>query len=259
MESFISIIMESTFADKILIFTDGACSGNPGPGGFGTIVVHPSGHIEEFGEGRKSTTNNRMEMLAIYKGLEAIKDTPGDIWILTDSTYVIRGITQWIWGWKNKGWKTASGNDVSNQEIWQMLDKAVQKRKTLGEIEWKYVRGHSGTPGNERCDEIAVAFSKNQNPNLYSGSLIKYPVAIHDLPEDMSLPAPKPKKEKTKAHSYLSYVGGQLKRHKTWKECESVVKGRPGAKFKKSTSPEDEKSIVESWGLNPSRLLTIDE
>ena len=251
--------MDLNFSDKILIFTDGACSGNPGPGGFGTILALPDGQIYELGEGRASTTNNRMEMVAVIKGLQKIKAQPGNVWVLTDSTYVIRGITQWIWGWKKKGWVTAEGKEVTNKDLWQALDDEVAQRKKIGQIDWKYLRGHQGTPGNERCEEIAVEFSKNRRPTLYSGSLLEYPVEIHDLPEDMSLPPMKAPGEKKKAaHSYLSYVNGKLERHSSWSECEARVKGRSGAKFKKSTSAADEKKIVKDWGLDPSSVDSLD-
>ncbi|MBC87609.1 MAG: ribonuclease HI [Bdellovibrionaceae bacterium] len=238
-----------------LIFTDGACSGNPGPGGYGTVIVDPSGHVKELGGKRSNTTNNQMELQAVIEGLKEIQGTPGDLWILTDSTYVIHGITKWIWGWKRKGWTTADGKPVNNQPEWKELDRLVANRKGLGALDWKYVRGHSGTPGNERCDGIAVDFTKGKWVDLYDGPLLNYGYAIHDLPEDMSVPEMKSRNEKKKsAYSYLSYAGGELKRHKTWKECEAQVKGRSGAKFKKATSATDEKSIVESWGLSPEKL-----
>ncbi|MCJ8275308.1 MAG: ribonuclease HI [Bdellovibrionales bacterium] len=247
--------MDDQFTDKILIFTDGACSGNPGPGGFGVVIVYPEGEIEEMGGSDPETTNNRMEMLATILALKKVADREEDVWVLTDSTYVIRGITQWIWGWKKKGWKTASGNEVTNIDLWKSLDQVVAGRKQKSKLDWKYLRGHSGTPGNERCDEIAVAFSKKKFIELYKGSLIEYPIAIHDLPEDLSLPPMKSSSgKKAAAHSYLSYVNGQLQRHQTWKECEAVVKGRPGAKFKKSTSAANEQEIVKGWGLDPKKL-----
>jgi ribonuclease HI len=247
--------MKLDFSSQLLMFTDGACSGNPGPGGYGTILVYPEGEVEELGEARQDTTNNRMEMLAIIKGFQALRKRPGDLWILTDSTYVIRGITQWIFGWKKKGWTTGEGAEVSNKDYWLLLDEEVRERKKMGTIEWKYLRGHAGHPGNERCDEIAVAFSKGKYISLYTGPLLKYPYAIHDLPEDLSLPPMKTEYEKKPpAHSYLSYVGGQLERHLTWAECEAKVKGRPGAKFKKSKSAEDEQAIIKGWGLNPDLL-----
>ena len=195
------------------------------------MLVYPEGRVVELGRGYDKTTNNRMELTAVIDGINALESEEVPLWVLTDSTYVIRGITQWIWGWKKKGWKTASGSPVTNRDLWEALDQAVRTREKLGEIEWKYVRGHTGVPGNERCDEIAVGFTKKKWVELYDGDLLQYSIAIHDIPTDLSLPAMREKKEKKAAHSYLSYVNGQLKRHSTWKECEAVVKGRPGAKF----------------------------
>ena len=250
--------MDLNFETTILAFSDGACSGNPGRGGYGVVIAHPEGRIEELGGGRSATTNNRMELMGVIAALEALEDSTNDLWMLTDSTYVIRGITQWIWGWKKKGWKTASGSEVSNKDLWQRLDRLVTGYHSRAKIHWKYVRGHAGIPGNERCDEIAVGFTKKQSVSLYEGSLLEYPVAIHDLPDDMSLPPMKSKTAKKAAHSYLSLVNGQLERHSTWKECEARVKGRPGAKFKKSTSSANEIEIAESWGLNSSHLAKLD-
>jgi len=240
---------------QILIFTDGACSGNPGKGGYGTVIVYPEGKVKELGGGKKETTNNQMEMMAVVMGLKEISSSDKDVLVLTDSTYVIQGITSWIFGWKKKSWKTASGSDVSNKDLWVELDREVSKRKEKSKIDWGYVRGHVGVPGNERCDEIAVHFSKNKFVELYDGSLLGYEIAIHDIPDDISLPK---KKDKTssdssssrkgkKAHSYLSYINGKLFIDKTWPECEARVKGRSGVKFKKSISAEDEKDIIFKW------------
>jgi ribonuclease HI len=176
---------------------------------------------------------------------------------MTDSVYVIRGITQWIWGWQKKGWKTAQGEDVSNVDLWKRLSALVSRRGKENPISWKFVRGHSGIPGNERVDEIAVAFSKNQRPRLYRGPLLQYDVAIHDLPDDFTVPEPRPlgaKAEKKTAFSYLSVVNGVAMRHKTWPECEARVKGRPGAKFKKAMSASEEAEILEAWGFSQADL-----
>lgn len=243
------------FAKSLLLFTDGACSGNPGPGGYGSILVWPEGKVLELGSGRSETTNNRMEMTAVLEGLKHFEDTSGPLCIFTDSTYVIRGITQWIWGWKKRGWKSSSGGTVANRDLWEALDHLVKERKKLGSLEWKYLRGHSGTPGNERCDEIAVGFTKRRKVDLYEGSLLQYPVAIHDLPENMDLPPMrKSQGPKKAAHSYLSYINGKLERHTDWKSCEAKVKGRPGAKFKKSTSPQNEIEIARQWGLSDTEI-----
>jgi ribonuclease HI len=242
------------FRDTILIYTDGACSGNPGRGGWGSIVVTPDGHVRELGGGPYQTTNNQMEMLAVTEALKAVHGKPGPVVVCTDSVYVIRGITQWIWGWMRNGWKTADGGDVSNKEYWQDLSAVVGQRKGRDKIRWRHVRGHSGIPGNERCDEIAVRFSQGQPIHLYDGPLLRYDVPVYDLPEDGPLPEGSSKKEKKPAYSYLSLIGGIPMRHSNWPDCERRVKGQPGAKFKKATSAEDERAILRSWGVDPASI-----
>jgi ribonuclease HI len=241
-----------TFED-IIVFTDGACSGNPGRGGWGTIIVLPEGEVEELGGKAEETTNNRMELMAAIVGLERLAKIPGKVSVYTDSVYVIKGITQWIWGWRQRGWKNSLGEDVANQDLWEQLSRAVGRRASEDRISWHYVRGHIGVPGNERVDEIAVSFSKGKSVSLYRGPLLRYGIAIHDIPEDTSLPEPKkdiPKK--IAAYSYVSLVDGIARRHKTWPDCERLVKGRSGAKFKKTTSAENEQEILVSWGVDPN-------
>ncbi|MBC3919737.1 ribonuclease HI [Undibacterium sp. CY18W] len=135
--------------DKIDIYTDGACKGNPGIGGWGALLVAGDKKKELFG-GEKDTTNNRMELMAVIQALGALK-RPCQITLHTDSQYVLRGITEWITGWKAKGWKTASKAPVKNVDLWQQLDEA----RNIHEIDWRWVRGHTGHPGNERADQLA--------------------------------------------------------------------------------------------------------
>ncbi|MFP2926675.1 RNase H family protein [Pyxidicoccus sp. 3LG] len=247
-----------------LVFADGACSGNPGPGGWGTIIVTPDGAVTELGGHEPETTNNRMELTAVGKALRHLEKTPGPLHIHTDSTYVIQGITRWAFGWSKRGWKTAEGNEVANAIYWKRLMALLaQRRQTFSDgdakVEWRYVRGHMGVPGNERVDEIAVAFSKRKSVQLYEGPLQGYDVAVHDLPEDMSLPEEKPRqKEAAKAYSYLSEVGRSVKRHATWAACERRVKGVPGARFKKTKSPQDEAKILEEWGVKAQDVQAED-
>ena len=145
------------------IYTDGACSGNPGPGGWGTVVYFADGSVHEMGGAEAHTTNNRMEMQAAIAALQFLKDVgyTEAIELYTDSEYVKNGITQWIHGWKKKGWKTSTGKLVMNPELWQQLDALNTKQ-----IQWRYVRGHTGNVGNERCDTIARAFSLGKVPDL---------------------------------------------------------------------------------------------
>ena len=131
------------------IYTDGACSGNPGPGGWGAVMRWRDAERELWG-GEADTTNNRMEMTAAIKAIEAVK-RPVKIRIHTDSTYLKDGITKWIANWKLKGWKTANRKPVKNVDLWQMLDEAT----THHDVEWHWVKGHAGHPENERADELA--------------------------------------------------------------------------------------------------------
>ena len=237
-----------------VIYTDGACSGNPGPGGWGTVVVTPDLKVYELGGAENPSTNNRMEIGAALRGLQSVAAIPEPVHLYTDSTYLIRGITLWIWGWRKNGWKTAEGKEVQNRTLWEELSRVVAARPVGGKIEWKWVRGHTGHAGNERCDEIAVAYSQNRHPNLFKGVLKDYSLPILDFPESDGLPEMKPKQEKKVAFSYLSVVDGKPVRHRDWPSCERRTKGKSGAKFKKAMSQDDESSILKSWGLDGSRL-----
>ncbi len=152
------------------IYTDGACSGNPGPGGWGTLIEFADGQVHELGGRDKATTNNRMEMQAAIAALEFLNEArveSGAVILHTDSEYLKNGITKWIKGWKRKGWKTSAGKAVLNQDLWQQLDQlsdALSSAKLT--IDWRYVRGHAGNPGNERCDEIARAFTHSSAISL---------------------------------------------------------------------------------------------
>jgi ribonuclease HI len=242
----------------LLVFTDGAAKGNPGPGGWGAIVVTPDHRVTELGGGAPHTTNNRMELSGAIAALQHLATQPGPVAIYTDSTYLIQGITQWIWGWRKRGWKTAEGGDVLNRDLWEQLSVLVSER-TGGKVEWHWVRGHVGTPGNERADQISVAFALQQSANLYDGPLDAYPLPILHLPDETTLPkrpAASASGAKTKAapYSYLSVVDGVPMRHVTWAECEQRVKGKSSARFKKATSAADEAAILSGWGIDPSRI-----
>ncbi|AII47546.1 RNaseH ribonuclease [Synechococcus sp. KORDI-52] len=143
--------------------TDGACSGNPGPGGWGALLRFEDGSVEEFGGHAPDTTNNRMELQAALEVLQRLEQLPRhpDLTLRTDSKYLIDGLGSWIKGWKRKGWKTAAGKPVLNQDLWKALDAA-----RLDDVPLRYVKGHSGDPDNDRVDRIAVAFSHAAHPDL---------------------------------------------------------------------------------------------
>jgi ribonuclease HI len=140
---------ETIEPQSVVIYTDGACSGNPGPGGWGAILQFGGAEKEVFG-GEKATTNNRMELMGAIAALESLK-RPCAVTLYTDSQYVQKGIKEWIQGWKKRGWKKADGKPVINADLWQRLDTAAKPHK----VDWRWVRGHSGDPMNERADGLA--------------------------------------------------------------------------------------------------------
>jgi ribonuclease HI len=256
----------SNETQPIVIFTDGACTGNPGPGGWGCIIAGADPAIREMGGSAPETTNNRMEMAAAIRALGQLEPPVADIVLYTDSTYLIKGITQWVWGWRSRGWKTAEGKDVANKEMWEELVRQVTRLKPA-KIDWRYVRGHVGYPGNERCDEIAVAFAKGKKEPLYIGTLDGYFVDLSIRPDAEPLPEQKngSKTSGTKGGGasgggkpeagypkYISYVNGVLKGYATWSPCERDTKGKPGAKFKKVSSLAEQKETLVKWGLDPN-------
>jgi ribonuclease HI len=136
-------------SERVQLYTDGACSGNPGPGGWGALMLW-NDHEKELCEGEFETTNNRMELMAAIMGLEYLKRGMG-VDLFTDSTYVRDGITKWILNWKKNGWRTAAKKPVKNEDLWKRLDAALAPH----DVEWYWVKGHSGNPENERADELA--------------------------------------------------------------------------------------------------------
>ena len=134
---------------KVIIYTDGACRGNPGPGGWGVLIKFAGTEKEIFG-GQEATTNNQMELSAAIEGLSLLKE-PCNVELFTDSKYVMDGITQWIQNWKKNNWKTSAKKEVKNKQLWQRLDQLM----AYHQVQWHWVKGHSGDPGNETADELA--------------------------------------------------------------------------------------------------------
>ncbi len=236
--------------EKIKIFTDGSSRGNPGPGGWGAVLVFSddSGKmkVDELGGGDKKTTNNKMELTAAIKALKRF--TEGTFTVYTDSSYLINGITKWVHGWQKNNWITGAKQQVLNQDLWKELITASTGKK----ITWSYVAGHAGIPANERCDEIATAFADEVTIDLYKGALSEYSIDTnnfsgHLIGEKKTSNKSAKARSKATAYSYLSMVDDVIKTHKTWAECEKRVKGQSGAKYKKALSEIEEKEIIMSW------------
>lgn len=248
---------------QVVAFSDGAAKGNPGPGGWGAVLCIGEVAVRELGGAGGRTTNNRMELTAALAALEWLAQS-GDsgasgITIVTDSSYLLRGVTEWLASWKRRGWKTMEGQDVANRDLWERLDAAV---KACGKVRWRHVPGHAGYPGNERADVIASEFALGHRPALYNGPYEGYGHDLAQLPEEgapiRSLSrrgaaggGAKGRSAKA-AHSYVSVVDGVVATHATWADCERRVKGRSGARYRKTASAADERALVAEWGDGPA-------
>lgn len=226
--------MESTPSD-LVAYTDGACSGNPGPGGWAAVLVRGGSYYEEIGGREERTTNNRMEMRAAIEALRMAQI--GDrVHVVTDSRYLHDGILKWIHGWRRNGWKKADGNDVLNRDLWLELDDLA--RRPGRRVTWEHVRGHAGHAMNERCDAIATAFARGGSPELQAGDGNWIPGLGSSDGRSGDYPL------------YLSLVDGQLETHGTWAECEARVRGAKGARHRKARSEGERQAVLADWGVS---------
>jgi ribonuclease HI len=207
------------------IVTDGACRGNPGPGGWAALIIG-AGKTVELGGHEPHTTNNRMELRAAIEGLRHVP-AAAQVRIVTDSSYVAEGAQRWIQGWRRRGWQTLEGKPVENRELWEQLDALAGDR-----VSWELVRGHAGHPQNERANAIA---------QRYAGS------------------APAGRRPSGRPGAfYLSLVDGVLERHASWAECEKRVHRVSGTRYKKVASEQEARATVQSWGLGVDALEALD-
>lgn len=253
---------------EILVYCDGACKGNPGPGGWGAVVLvgGREGTVQEFGGGEQLTTNNIMELVGATRGLEAaecalLKNRPRStaqirqVRVFCDSKYVIQGASQWRHGWKKSNWVKQDGTPVANLRYWQELDALCDRLALRTKVEWVYVEGHAGIPGNERCDEIAQGIALGRSVTLYSGRYGDYgidlfePLTVNRKPQTDIETESGSGTGKKKYPLYLSYINGELREHASWPECQAVVNGRSGAKYKKVTSAGEYQKTLASWGI----------
>jgi ribonuclease HI len=232
---------------KFQIISDGACSKNPGPGGWGLIVVTPDGQVREFGGSEEETTNNRMELFGFYRGLQEVYrflSTHADpsasgirVRVVSDSKYVLDGAEHSLPKWLDRDWKTVAGEPVKNRDLWEKILKGQGMLRDLGaEFEYVLVKGHAGSEANERVDQIAVGYSRGETIQLFQGGLQTYSVSL-----DLSA-----KFEPV----YLSFVSGRLERHSTWDACKRATEGKAGAKYKKVKNRLEEQETLKAWGVS---------
>lgn len=236
---------------KCVIYTDGASSGNPGPGGWGGVILL-SDYVEEIGGRENYTTNNRMEMSALVFSLKRfleileakdeiynkninLIDNDFELKIITDSAYLLNGATKWMEKWKINNWQIKTfGNpskktEIKNQDLWQKIDSYLNDLQEHGiTIKWEKVRGHSGEIYNERCDEIATSLIKNFKFELFKGSRTDYERKFS---------------KSTKSNYYVSFINGEFEIFDEWKDCEKKIKGVSGAKWKKVKNSSEEEEF----------------
>ena len=231
-----------------IAYTDGACLGNPGPGGWGVRILYPDGSVQELGGAVGTTTNNRMELQAAIEALKAI-GSYAEATIFTDSRYVIDGLTKWIQSWRRRGWKTTADTPVKNRQLWMTLDRLHHPG-----MRWQHVRGHSGEPNNERVDTIARLFAQGERPQLFCGQkgspLDPVKAAVPRQPT-ATIPAANPPGPDRCAVRYVSIVHGTVAIDDNWPACASRVRGVSGAHYKKVYSPEELAAFCAQHGVLP--------
>ncbi len=240
---------------ELIIYTDGASRGNPGPGGWGAVIL-VDGYAMEIAGSAKKATNNQMELQAVLEVLSdsATRAHNGPIVVFSDSAYVVNGLNSWIWGWEKKDWITSTKTPVENKEIWVKL---LALLKELGsKLTVAKVKGHGGELYNERCDELAVSAALGKKENHFKGSQKDYDKFLKDIGTTKKSKSSKTKTTNRKAlpsgpaYSYVSMVGGKIYADKTWAECEARVKGKKGAKYKKVFSKAEETALVQDYTLD---------
>ena len=236
-------------SESIILYTDGASRGNPGPGGWGTIIMGGQKVIELAGA-QDPATNNQMELEAVIQGLGYIQKEYGVIQVElhADSRYVLNGIEKWLDGWVKKGWVTMAKKPVENRGQWEEL---LALRDFFGKhLKLTKVDGHSGHVYNDRCDELAVQAALRQKPQLFSGTPTQYQTQLmQHPPKSETKKSSSSSTNKGTAYSYVSIVDGVVHADKDWATCEKRVKGAKGAKYKKVFSKAEETELIQDYTL----------
>jgi ribonuclease HI len=235
-----------------IAYTDGACRGNPGPGGWGARILYPDGTVHELCGMAAATTNNRMELQAAIAALQHLHSFP-QVTIFTDSRYLIDGLTRWLPAWRRRDWHTATNTPVKNRDLWITLER-------LGHagVAWQHVRGHSGDPNNERVDTIARACAAGTCPPLFCGQagapadpVIASASAWPTPPDAAFPPADSGLIQPSRPVRYISIVHGNVAIDTEWAACAARVRGVPGARYRKVRTPEELAAFCAAHGVEP--------
>ena len=237
----------------LVAYTDGACLGNPGPGGWGVRILYADGTVCELGGKVAATTNNRMELQAAIAALQMLHTSP-QVTIFTDSRYVIDGVTKWLRAWRRRGWVTSTNTPVKNRDLWMALESLSHPG-----VRWQHVYGHRGDPNNERVDTIARACAAGACPPLFCGRSgapddpVVVPTATTLPPRTVSKPPARahvPTRAPTPAY-YVSIVHGTAALDTDWPACAARVRGVSGAQYRKVRTREELAAFCAAHGVEP--------
>jgi len=232
-------------------YTDGACRGNPGPGGWGVRILYPDGLVRELGGREAATTNNRMELQGAIQALQLLR-TSSQVTLYTDSRYVIDGVTKWLHAWRRRGWVTATNTPVKNQDLWMRL-----AQENHPGVRWRHVYGHSGDPNNERVDTIARAWADGMPLALFCGQAgaPEDPVGSTWAAPTLSVSTSSTRGSRGSRGSgpvrYISLVRGTVAIDTQWAACEARVRGVPGAHYRKIRTREELAAFCAAHGVEP--------
>ena len=230
-----------------IVYTDGSCLRNPGPGGWGCRIIYPDQTVQELGAAEPNTTNNRMEMQAVIAALTQL-GTPAELKVYTDSRYVLDGLTKWLPAWQRRGWITSTGQPVKNRDLWQHLSRLIYHG-----ICWQHVRAHRGDPNNERVEDIARGFASGSPPHLFRGRVgdPNDPVkaAVAPLPPVDSPPSRRRTSGAGGAPRYVSIVNGVVAVDADWPACAARVQGVSKARYKKVRTPQEMAAFCAEHGV----------
>ncbi len=232
-----------------IVYTDGSCLGNPGPGGWGVRVIHAEQTVQELGGGESDTTNNRMEMQAVIAALEYLGPEP-DVTVYSDSRYVLDGLTKWLRGWQRRGWVTSTGNPVKNRDLWQQLERLNRRG-----IQWRHVRAHTGDPNNERVDDIARGFASHAPVSLFQGQVGAPDDPVEGAVGRAAVPPPATSRSRSGASRsgelrYVSIVNGVVAVDTAWPACAARVKGVSRARYKKVRTQQEMAAFCAEHGVD---------
>lgn len=231
--------------ENLAVYTDGACLGNPGPGGWGVRILYPDRTVQELGGGAAYTTNNRMELQAAIAALEAIQSA-AQATLYTDSRYVLDGLTRWLTLWRQRDWLTRDSTPVKNQDLWQHL-ASLQRPG----FRWRHVRGHQGDPQNERVDRIARAFAMGQFPALYCGPVGAPDDPVSLAPTETIAPsqAPAVAAPATRPVRYVSLIDGAIVLDTEWAACAARVHKVASARYRKIRTLQELQAFCHEHGI----------